>query len=133
MNRRNALGVLGVGIAAGHGRSQLEVSQAPAKQQAANSTNRTPEKQGKKSRRDREKDKFKYWEAYPVAEKREVFLRTYEYRAPFKYRNIEVERTLVGGEPHGMELFVIPDELKEDFVYGSFLDDPTSGDRYADV
>ena len=70
--------------------------------------------------------------SHPVAEKREVFLRTYEYKVPFKYRNIEVERTLVGGEPHGMELFVVPDGLKEDFVYGSFLDDPAKGDRYAD-
>lgn len=84
------------------------------------------------TRRAREKDKFKYWEAYPVAEKREITLRTYEYKAPFKYSNIEVERTLVGGEPHGMELFVVPDGMKEDFVYGSFLDNPADGDRYAD-
>ena len=80
-------------------------------------------------RRERETDKFKYWEAYPVLERREMILRTYEYKVPFKYANVEVERIVLGGEPHGMELFVIPDGMKKDFVFGSKGD---QNNRYAD-
>jgi len=63
-----------------------------------------------------ESDKFKYWESYPVSEKREMVLKTYEYLCPFKYTNVDVERTIIGGEPHGFELGVVPDT--EDIVYG---------------
>ena len=43
----------------------------------------------------------------PVKERHELELKTYEYKVPFNYSNIEVERVWVGGEPHGMELFAI--------------------------
>ena len=54
----------------------------------------------------------------PVREKREVFTRMYEYRLPFKYVNVEVERTCGGGEPHGMELNTVPPGEESTFVYG---------------
>ena len=38
---------------------------------------------------------FKFWEAYPVLERREMQLRTFEYLAPFKYHNVEVERSII--------------------------------------
>ena len=80
----------------------------------------------------REANKFKYWEAYPVLEKREMVLRTYEYRVPFKYTNVEVERSIIGGEPHGFELAVVPDGMLEDAVYGTGDVDGAQCNRYAD-
>ncbi|MDP7395921.1 MAG: hypothetical protein QGF67_07520 [Lentisphaeria bacterium] len=32
-------------------------------------------------------DTFKFWEAYPVRERQEMQLRTFEYQAPFKYQD----------------------------------------------
>lgn len=82
----------------------------------------------------RYKERFKYWEGDAVRQKRELILRTYEYLLPFKYPNVEVERACVGGEPHGMELFVVPDGSKEDAVYGMGAQDrdPAKGNRFAD-
>lgn len=76
-------------------------------------------------------DKFKYWEAHPVRQKREMILHTYEYSAPFKYDNIAVERTIIGGEPHGFELGVVMD-TEEKSVYGSGHTDNVQSNRYAD-
>ena len=60
------------------------------------------------------------FQLYPDApqQKREVFTRTYEYELPFKYPNVEVERTCGGGEPHGMEMFTVPPGDEDTFVYG---------------
>ena len=80
----------------------------------------------------REANKFLHWEDYPVREKRKMMLRTYEYCVPFKYPNIEVERSIIGGEPHGFELGVVPDGMLEDFVYGTGDEDRGKSDRYAD-
>ena len=82
----------------------------------------------------RYKDRFRYWEADPVLEKRELTLRTYEYILPFKYPNVEVARSVLGGEPHGMEMFAVPDGTKEDAIYGMDTPDrnPAQGNRYAD-
>ncbi len=77
------------------------------------------------------KDKFRHWEAYPVREKRELTLRTYEYRAPFKYTNVELDRSLVGGEPHGIELGIVP-LISDDPVYGTGHEDGVQSNRYAD-
>jgi len=48
-------------------------------------------------------------EPYPdgVQGRQELVLRTYEYRHPFNYSNVTVQRAYTGGEPHGMELFPI--------------------------
>jgi hypothetical protein len=59
-------------------------------------------------------------------------LRTFEYLAPFKYENLEVERILVGGEPHGLELYVVPPGTPDQFVYGSGKRDGVQSNRYAD-
>ena len=67
----------------------------------------------------------------PVREKREVFTRMLEYVLPFKYPNVEVERTCGGGEPHGMELNTMPSG-DEDAVYGSASKEVGGSNRYAD-
>ena len=41
----------------------------------------------------------------PVRERNELTLKTFEYKVPFNYLNVDVDREWVGGEPHGMELF----------------------------
>ena len=43
----------------------------------------------------------------PVRERHELTLKTYEYKLPFNYTNIDVDRVWVGGEKHGMELYAI--------------------------
>ena len=43
----------------------------------------------------------------PVQERKEISLRTYEYKVPFNYLNIDVDRVWTGGEKHGMELYAI--------------------------
>lgn len=68
----------------------------------------------------------------PVREKREVFTRMYEYTLPFKYSNIEVERTCGGGEPHGMELNLSPLTDEDTFEYGTKIDGPGGSNRYSD-
>jgi len=75
-------------------------------------------------------NRFRYYRD-PVREKRELITRVYEYELPFKYPNVEVERIMGGGEPHGMELYAVPPGREEDFVYpqsGKMAD----GNRYAD-
>jgi hypothetical protein len=83
---------------------------------------------------DRFRDRFKHWEEDTILEKREMVLRTFEYRLPFKYANVQVERALSGGEPHGMEMYAVPDGKKEEFVYGQSAEDkdPAKGNRWAD-
>ena len=78
-------------------------------------------------------NRFKYWED-PIGPKRKLVLDTYEYIVPFKYPNIEVERSLLGGEPHGMEMYVVPEGVEEDAIRGLNAPDkdPTKGNRYAD-
>ena len=46
---------------------------------------------------------------YPdaVQTREELIMRTYEYRFPFNYPNMTVERRYAGGEFHGVELFPI--------------------------
>ena len=68
----------------------------------------------------------------PVREKREVFTRMYEYELPFKYANIEVERTCGGGEPHGMEMFTVPPGEESEFVYGATKGEGKEPNRCAD-
>ncbi|MBI83762.1 MAG: hypothetical protein CMJ81_11240 [Planctomycetaceae bacterium] len=80
----------------------------------------------------REANKFKYWEAYAVRERREMILKTYEYVCPFKYPNVDVERSIIGGEPHGFELGVVPDGLLEERVYGTGHNDGRQNNAYAD-
>ena len=41
----------------------------------------------------------------PVRERNEISLKTFEYKLPFNYLNVDVDREWTGGEPHGMELF----------------------------
>lgn len=46
----------------------------------------------------------------PVREREPLGLRrTYRYEHPFNYHNVTVDRTVEGGEPHGMELMPIPE------------------------
>ncbi len=75
---------------------------------------------------------FRYWEAYPVLEKREMRLRTFEYLTPFKYENVDVERSLVGGEPHGFELAVVPPWRLGQQDYGKDQEDGARSIHYAD-
>jgi hypothetical protein len=79
----------------------------------------------------REANKFKFWESYPVRERREMVLRTFEYEVPFKYHNVVVHRSIIGGEPHGFELGVVPDGMLENFRYTG-IGDETESNRHAD-
>ena len=75
-------------------------------------------------------DRFRLYPGL-VLEKREVFTRMFEYVLPFKYSNVDVERTCGGGEPHGMELNTMPPDAT-DAVYGSETNGIGGSNRYAD-
>ncbi len=75
---------------------------------------------------------FKFWEAYPVLERREMQLRTFEYLAPFKYHNVEVERSIIGGEPHGIELETTPPWQLGEQEYARDQEDGARSKHYAD-
>ena len=49
----------------------------------------------------------------PVQEPEELILKTFEYRMPFNYRNVTVNREYKGGEVHGVELFPIYTNTKK--------------------